>query len=231
MALNTKKRTIVQKLTADTPPQPAAPIANLVDLFNRRVESPSIRRMLLAAVDHFAKTGFHASTTRDIAKKAKLSPAAVYVHFRSKEELLFTVVTIISEWVLDQMIAAVHKDDTTVERLQRMVRVHVSCHTAMRTAVYVANYEFSSLNVVQRKKILRIRDSIEEMFRSCLQDGVDDGSFRVPDVGIAMVAIVSLCVSVLNWYAPRGKLSPDQVGDLYAELVLSMVNARRSSTA
>ena len=53
----------------------------------------------------------------------------------------------------------------------------------MRTAVYVANYEFSSLNVVQRKKILRIRDSIEEMFRNCLQDGGDDGSFRVPDVG------------------------------------------------
>jgi hypothetical protein len=63
--------------------------STLPDLFQRRVESPSIRRLLLAAVDSFWKSGFHASSTRDIAKRAKLSPAAVYVHFKSKEELLF----------------------------------------------------------------------------------------------------------------------------------------------
>ena len=42
-----------------------------------------------AAAHAFADKGFHATTTRDIASGAGLSPAGVYVHFGSKEELLF----------------------------------------------------------------------------------------------------------------------------------------------
>lgn len=40
-----------------------------------------------AAADAFAAKGFHATTTRDIAGRAGLSPAGVYVHFASKEDL------------------------------------------------------------------------------------------------------------------------------------------------
>ena len=39
-----------------------------------------------AAADAFADKGFHATTTRDIASRAGLSPAGVYVHFASKED-------------------------------------------------------------------------------------------------------------------------------------------------
>ena len=46
-------------------------------------------RIMLAAADAFAQRGFHATTTRDIASRAGLSPAGVYVHFTSKEVLLF----------------------------------------------------------------------------------------------------------------------------------------------
>src|SRR5215469_4842016 len=116
MGLNIKKRTIVERLIAESPIHSAGVVRNLADLFNRRIESPSIRRILLAAVDSFAKTGFHAASTRDIAKKAKLSPAAVYVHFQSKEELLYTVVALISSWVFDQVSAAVRDGEGPPER-------------------------------------------------------------------------------------------------------------------
>jgi AcrR family transcriptional regulator len=228
MGLSIKKRTIVERLTADSAINSGGVVRNLADLFNRRIESPSIRRILLAAVDSFSKTGFHAASTRDIAKKAKLSPAAVYVHFQSKEELLYTVVTIISEWVYDQVIAASREHGRPAERLRRVVQVHVASHAAMRTAMFVANFEFHSLNTTQRKKILRYRDAIEQVFESCIRAGCDEGSFHVKNVGLTRVAVVSLCVSVLNWFSPSGKLSPDQVGDYYADLVLSMLNAQTS---
>jgi AcrR family transcriptional regulator len=227
MGLNIKKRTIVERLIAESPIHSAGVVRNLADLFNRRIESPSIRRILLSAVDSFAKTGFHAASTRDIAKKAKLSPAAVYVHFQSKEELLYTVVALISSWVFDQVSAAVRDGEGPPERLQRVVRVHVASHAAMRDAMFVGNFEFHALSPAQRKKILRYRDAIEKVFGDCIQAGCDNGNFDVRDVSIARVAAVSLCVSVLNWYSPGGRLSPEQVGNLYAELVLSMMGAKR----
>ena len=225
MGLTIKKRTIVERLTAESQLNSGGVVRNLADLVNRRIESPSIRRILLAAVDSFSKTGFHAASTRDIAKKAKLSPAAVYVHFQSKEELLYTVVTIMSEWVFDQVTAAARERERPVERLRRVVQVHVASHAAMRTAMFVANFQFNSLNAVQRKKILRYRDAIEQLFEECIQAGCDEGSFHVQNIGLTRVAVVSLCVSVLNWFSPGGKLSPEQVGDYYADLVLSMLRA------
>src|SRR5688500_19576516 len=48
----------------------------------------SSRRMMEAAVDAFAERGYHATTTRDIATRVGLSPAALYVHFPSKQALL-----------------------------------------------------------------------------------------------------------------------------------------------
>ena len=225
MGLGIKKRTIVERLTAESAINSGGVVRNLADLFNRRIESPSIRRILLAAVDSFSKTSFHAASTRDIARKAKLSPAAVYVHFQSKEELLYTVVTIISEWVFDQVNAAARERGSPAERLRRVVQVHVASHAAMRTAMFVANFEFHSLNAAQRKKILRYRDAIEQVFEGCIRAGCEEGSFHVQNIGVTRVAVVSLCVSVLNWFSPRGNLSAEQVGDYYADLVLGMLHA------
>ncbi|WP_309117844.1 helix-turn-helix domain-containing protein, partial [Saccharothrix sp.] len=47
--------------------------------------------MLIAAAAAFAGRGYHATTTRDIAAQAGMSPAAVYIHYRSKEDLLFQI--------------------------------------------------------------------------------------------------------------------------------------------
>ena len=41
----------------------------------------TVDRLMRAAAQAFAEKGFHATTTRDIASGAGLSPAGVYVHF------------------------------------------------------------------------------------------------------------------------------------------------------
>src|SRR3954453_7878092 len=49
------------------------------------------RRIVDAAVAAFAARGFHATTTRDIALAAGLSPAGMYVHYPSKAAVLAQV--------------------------------------------------------------------------------------------------------------------------------------------
>ena len=61
-------------------------VGKIADLFNGRIESPSIRRILVGAVDSFSRIGFHAASTRDIAKKAGLSPAPVLGEIHARHE-------------------------------------------------------------------------------------------------------------------------------------------------
>lgn len=197
----------------------------LTELFNQRFSSASVCRILLAAVDSFSRKGFHASSTRDIARKARLSPAAVYVHFRSKEELLYAIVIVVADWTLDQLLAASRVHGTPTERLRHLVKVHVTCHAALRTAMYVANYEFPVLKPQQRRRVIEIRDKVEQLFADCLSDGCQNGEFKLTDLRLTKIAVVSLCVSVLNWFSARGSLTPEMLGDRYADLVIAMVTA------
>jgi AcrR family transcriptional regulator len=223
MPASGEKRSVAARLTAKSNSDSAAVIESVSDLFSRRVEAPTVRRILLAAIDSFAKYGFHAASTREIAKNAGLSPAAVYVHFRSKEELLFTIVSIITEWMYDRMVAANDAGGAPEELMATLVRTYVASYATMRAPMHLIQYEFSGLNPIQRKRILKRRDAMEAFFKDCLVAGCKSGVFGAANPSLTNVAIVSLCISVLNWFSPKGELNPDQLGEFYADLVLKMI--------
>lgn len=59
--------------------------------------------------------------------------------------------------------------------------------------------------------------------RSIVKDGVTAGEFDVPEVAGTTLAVLSLCIDVARWFNPEGRRTPDEVGALYADLVLRMV--------
>src|SRR5215469_9371188 len=61
------------------------------------------RKLLTSAVRCFAANGYHATTTRDIAAGVGLSPAAMYVHFPTKELLLFEIIRCGHQRALDDL--------------------------------------------------------------------------------------------------------------------------------
>src|SRR5882724_5086871 len=67
--------------------------ALLAHLLERYRFPEGYRRMFLAAIATFSERGFHGTSTRDIAARAGMSPAALYVHFGSKEEVLYRIAT------------------------------------------------------------------------------------------------------------------------------------------
>jgi len=50
-------------------------------------------QILEAAVAVFARRGYHKATTREIAAQAGISEGTIYIHFASKRELLFAMVS------------------------------------------------------------------------------------------------------------------------------------------
>ncbi len=195
----------------------------LNSLLQKRVESPTIRRLLLAGIECFWRNGFHASSTRDIAKRAKLSPAAVYVHFATKEDLLFTIILAVAERLRDHLRDLAAQGGSPTELLQRLVHAYIAFPARMHKASLVANREFNSLTPAQRKHVVKIRDELEQIVGSCLERGNASGEFRFDDLSMTRMAVVSLCRSTLLWYSPRGRCTPEEIGDHYVQLVLNMV--------
>ncbi|MYW67715.1 TetR family transcriptional regulator [Streptomyces sp. SID8379] len=189
------------------------------------VTPDAARRLLVAAVEAFAARGYHATTTRDIASRAGMSPAALYIHYKTKEELLLRISRIGHEKALTILRRAVDGEGTAAERLAEAVRSFVRWHAGHHTTARVVQYELESLGDEHRPEILALRRQSDAAVREIINDGVKAGEFSVDDVPGTTVAVLSLCIDVARWFNAEGRRTPDEVGALYADLVLRMVGA------
>lgn len=191
------------------------------------VTPDAARRLLVAAVEAFAERGYHATTTRDIAGRAGMSPAALYIHYRTKEELLHRISRIGHEKALAVLRTAAEGGGTATERLAEAVRSFVRWHAGQHTVARVVQYELDALGPDARAEIVALRRRNDSTVREIIEDGVAAGEFDVPDVKGTTLAVLSLCIDVARWFNVNGSRTPDEVGALYADLVLRMVGAQK----
>lgn len=187
------------------------------------VTPDAARRLLVAAVEAFAERGYHATTTRDIAGRAGMSPAALYIHYKTKEELLLRISRIGHDKALKILRSAADGEGPAAERLDRAVRSFVGWHAAHHTTARVVQYELDALGDEHRAEIVELRRRSDAAVREIIGDGVRAGEFDVPDIPGTTLAVLSLCIDVARWFNVEGRRTPEEVGALYADLVLRMV--------
>ncbi|MFI6935097.1 TetR/AcrR family transcriptional regulator [Streptomyces sp. NPDC050287] len=190
------------------------------------VTPDAARRLLIAAVEAFAERGYHATTTRDIAGRAGMSPAALYIHYKTKEELLHRISRIGNAKALEILRTASRAEGTPTERLADAVSSFVRWHAGGRTIARVVQYELDSLGPEARAEIVALRRQVNAEMRGIIEDGVATGEFDVLDVHGTTLAVLSLCVDVARWFNVNGPRTPEEVGALYADLVLRMAGAK-----
>ncbi|WP_327291829.1 TetR/AcrR family transcriptional regulator [Streptomyces sp. NBC_01198] len=183
------------------------------------------RRLVIAAVQAFAERGYHATTTRDIAGRAGMSPAALYIHYKTKEELLYQISRVGHQRSLAMLGEARDGAGSAADRLDAAVRAFVRWHAEHHTTGRVVQYELGALAPDHYAEIVALRRQSEDAIRAIVAAGVAAGEFDVPEVSGTTLAVLSLCIDVARWFNPAGRRTPDEVGALYADLVLRMVRA------
>jgi AcrR family transcriptional regulator len=192
------------------------------------IESESSRRILLAALAAFAQRGFQAATTREISERAGMSPAAIYVHYKAKSDLLYEISRIGHQSVLDEVEGALRDaPGDPEERVRRFVAAFAKWHADHHVVARVIQYELKALPRAQFRRIAEVRRRFEELLGAELAAGVAAGAFDIPDVGATTLAILSLGIDLARWYHPSADHKTSaEVGRLYADLVARMVLPR-----
>jgi AcrR family transcriptional regulator len=190
------------------------------------VRPDAARRLMLSGLRSFAERGYHATTTRDIATGAGMSPAALYVHFPSKAALLFAISRSGHEQTLQLVTAAIARGEgDPVAAMRHLVAEFVAWHAAKHTVARVVQYELNSLPETELAVVVELRRTIERRVREVITDGVRAGVFDVSDVRTAGRAVLSLGVDVARWYDDAATTTPAQLGERYATLILRMLGA------
>ncbi|QKW38246.1 TetR/AcrR family transcriptional regulator [Actinomadura sp. NAK00032] len=182
------------------------------------------RGLLTAAVRCFAANGYHATTTRDIAEGVGLSPAALYVHFPSKELVLYEIIRAGHERVLARVQdPSVSGADDAADRLGAVVSAYTAWHARHHVAARVCQFELTGLTAEHYDEVLELRHRTNAFFRDAVARGVADGSFAPVDVKRVTRAMLSLSIDLVRWYRLDGPDTPERLGEFYAGLALRMV--------
>jgi AcrR family transcriptional regulator len=178
-----------------------------------------------AAIDAFADKGFHATSTRDIAARANMSPAGVYVHFASKQDLLFHLCRRGHVLALEIVASARESANTPPTQLVAIVSAFARWHAEQFRLARIVHYEYPRLTAEHRAVVHDLRRQIDAVVKDVLQAGVASGDFDVPDLAVTTRALQSLTVDVARWYHPAIRRSPEAIGAEYGDLALRLVRA------
>jgi AcrR family transcriptional regulator len=175
--------------------------------------------ILAAAIQLFAEYGYHAAPLRDIARLAGIQAASIYHHYPSKQALLVEIMETHMLRLNGALTSLLHEHDDPQRRLYAAIASHIRLHTSYKAEFFIIDTEIRALDGEGKAYILSLRDTYERLLQELLRDGMQRGIFRDSDVKVTSYAVIAMCTEVATWFRPGGRLSVQQVIDIYSRII------------
>jgi AcrR family transcriptional regulator len=172
-------------------------------------------------IDLFFRKGYFATSISDIAKGSGIQKASIYYHYASKEELLFHILKSTMDDLTTYLAGCLEKTVGLENQMRAAVRGHVRFHLERQKENFIANSELRGLSADHYQAIVNLRDEYESIFQGLIRQGAEGGVFADGDVKILSYAILTLCTAGASWYKPGGRLTVDEIADIYENFIIS----------
>lgn len=172
------------------------------------------------SIDLFFRKGYFATSISDIAKGSGIQKASIYYHYASKEDLLFHILKSTMEDLTTYLKRCLEMTVGIEQRMRAAVQGHVRFHLERQRENFIANSELRGLTAEHYRAIVKKRDEYEVMFQDLIRQGADSGVFADWDVKILSYAILTLCTAGASWYKPGGRLTVEDIADIYENFII-----------
>jgi AcrR family transcriptional regulator len=175
-----------------------------------------------AALRLFAARGYAATGIREIASDAGVTTAALYHHMGNKQDLLVTIMRDVMHDMIAGAREAIAETDDVSAQLAGLARAHVIYNGEHLLEALVGDGEIRSLDHANRARIIKLRDTYEELWADVIARGVEAGVFRISDEKLFRLAVIQMCNSVSYWYTPSGPSPLRTIAEEFADYALAM---------
>jgi len=178
------------------------------------------------SIDLFYKQGYFATGISDIARASGIQKASIYYHYANKEDILFDIFKTTMRDLDANLERALRGVQGTEEKLGAAIRSHVIFHIDRQKEVFISDSELRGLTVDNYKTIINLRDKYEKKFQTLIRTGVREGVFSNLDSKVASYGMITMCTAVSIWFRPSGRLSKEDIADIYAKFIVEGLKRR-----
>lgn len=133
----------------------------------------------------FVDRGYHGLAMRELAEAVGVSKAALYYHYKDKEDLFMAVLTSNLDRI-EQVINEARKAPTTRLRIEQMVQAIFRRAPEQRAMIRLASQEMDHLSVAARADFSRLyHEKFIGQVEAIIDEGIQSGELRPMNTSLA----------------------------------------------
>jgi AcrR family transcriptional regulator len=171
----------------------------------------------------FAQKGYEGTSFQDIAEAMNLTRQSVYHYFRSKEELLATLVAETTEIAADRLTAIRHDNALMpTQKLQQMTAEIVQERLDFPERFRMLERSESALPEPVAGQHRAARRTVLNEVKAVITEGIITGEFRECDARLGALSLLGMCNWIAWWYHPGSPETPEQIIRNYLDTARAM---------
>ena len=184
-----------------------------------------------AAARLFCEKGFDKASMGDISAALGLTKAGLYHHIRSKEELLYEIMSYGMDLFEQKVLNRVVGIDDPLDRIRATLRGHVLLVTRDRPKeITVILHESNALKGRYRDRINARKKRYVKFLEKTFRELVKSGVARRIDPSAATFAMLGMINWIYQWYRPGGRLDENALAETLSDQFLGGVLKRAEGT-
>lgn len=206
-----------------TPPVTRKPRRTYAGTAQRR------ERVLETVAALIAEKGYEATSMRDVSEALGVSPAGLYYHFKSKEDLLYQIQFRTFDALLKKQEAIAAMPGTAEERFRRLMHGHLAFFLSHPNELKVCTYEMESLDGALFDTVEALRRRYYHLFSasvSALMGGGDSPAETTPRSRHAALFVFGMLNWIFMWYDSARHGTVECIGDEMIDLALNGLRPR-----
>lgn len=161
-------------------------------------------RILDAAIEAIAESGFHQCQVSKIARLAGVADGTIYLYFKSKEDILVQLFQSRMGEFISSIRSELSECETTAARLRTIVRTHFSYMEHNRSLAIVTQLELRQPNLSVRLAINGPLLDYFKLIEEVIQQGIEREEVPKIDIWVARQMIFgSLDEATTDWVLAR----------------------------
>ncbi len=181
--------------------------------------SESKRMIMEVAAKLFADKGFGSVGISEVGEVAGFGKGALYYHIKSKEDLLFDIMTVYMVELINAARAIEIGGASVADRVRALSQSFMEIMFASRPEMTVCFREVHALNEARRKGVLGLHAEYQDIWMRVFQDGARQGVLR-PLSKIEVKALLGMYFYSFLWIKGDGALTIDAIAENFASLTL-----------
>lgn len=167
-------------------------------------------RIMDAALDVFARKGYHDTRLDEIVTESTTSKGAIYFHFPNKEQLFLALVDQFAD-LLERRVTAAIAQQTGMIRVRIALETVIATFSKYRRPAKILLVQAVGLGAPFESKRNGVTDRFAQLIAGYLQEAVDAGDIAPVDVEVVAYAWMGAIYNVIIHWVYTGEPEPPRI--------------------